>query len=692
MKRTYVLIAGGLLAILVVAVYWPALGGGFIWDDDAHVTKPELRSAEGLGRIWFEPAATQQYYPLVHSGFWLQWWVWHDDPVGYHVVNLLLHLLSALLVWAVLRRLDVPGAGLAAAVFALHPVHVESVAWITELKNTLSAVFYLAALLSYLRFDPPAEEPGDEPRRPAHWALAFALFVCALLSKTVTATLPAAILLILWWKRGRIAWRRDVVPLAPFFLVGAAFGLMTAWFERTYIGATGADFQFSAIERLLIAGRVFWFYLGKLLWPANLIFIYPRWNVDAAVAWQYAFPVTAVAVVVALWVLRDRIGRGPLTAVLFFGGTLFPVLGFFNVYPFKFSFVADHFQYLASLGVITLGAAGVATLLRRAGLADRPAGMVTCAALVLGLAFLSWGQTRIYRDAETLWVDTTRRNPTGFMAFNNLGYEYSRQNRLEEAVAAYAIAVENKPDFDQAWFNLGRANAKLGRTDRAIEAYQRAIDLRPDYAEAHYNLGLEYAGTGRTEDALSEFRAAAAAAPDFTEAHYNLGSALATLGRFEEAGVAYSRAIELRPDYAEAWLNVGVVANRAGNPDRAFEAFTRAIEIRPDYLDAHHNLGSLHAAAGRKDEAADTFTNLAQMLGQRGRYADAIEACRQAVTARPTDARAHYLMGAAHARLGDASAAGIAWTRASELDPAGENGRMAREGLELLSGAGRSEP
>jgi tetratricopeptide (TPR) repeat protein len=685
MKRTETLVAGGLLTIVVLAVYWPVLGGGFIWDDDAHVTKPELRSAEGLLRIWVEPAATQQYYPLVHSGFWLQWWAWHDDPVGYHVVGVLLHLLSVLLVWAVLRRLDVPGAGLAAAVFAVHPVHVESVAWITELKNTLSAVFYLSAMWVYLRFDPPADRHAGEPRRFAPWALAFALFVCALLSKTVTATLPAAILVILWWKRGRLEGRREVVPLVPFFVVGAAFGLMTAWFERTYIGATGPDFQFSAIERLLIAGRVFWFYLGKLLWPADLVFIYPRWKIDAAVGWQYVFPVSALALVIALWALRNRIGRGPLAAVLFFGGTLFPVLGFFNVYPFKFSFVADHFQYLASLGVITLGAAGIATLLRRAGLWDRPAGTAICTALVLVLASLGWGQSRIYRDAETLWLDTTRRNPTGFMAFNNLGYEYSRQNRLDEAVAAYAAAVKNKPDFDQAWFNLGRAKAKLGDTERAIEAYLRAIELRPDYAEAHYNLGLEYAGIGQTEKAVNEFRSAVTASPSFTEAHYNLGSALATLGRFNDAAAAYSRAIELRPDYAEAWLNLGVTSNRSGNPDKSLEAFARAIEIRPDYTDAHHNLGALYAATGRNDEAADTFTNLAQMLGQRGRYAEAIGVCREAITARPTDSRAYYLMGAAQARLGNADAASDAWTTASSLDPDGENGRMAREGLELLS-------
>ncbi|MDX1390511.1 MAG: O-GlcNAc transferase, partial [Acidobacteriota bacterium] len=315
---------------------------------------------------------------------------------------------------------------------------------ITELKNTLSAVFYLAAMLAYLRFRPP-EAPTDD-REARHWglyALAFVLFVLALLCKTVTASLPAAILVIVWWKRGRIDWRHDVVPLAPFLVVGAAMGLMTAWFERTHIGATGADFAFSPVERVLIAGRVFWFYLGKLVWPSDLIFIYPRWTIDVTLGWQYLFPVLAVVLVGLLFAARRRIGRGPLAAVLFFAGTLFPVLGFFNVYPFKFSFVADHFQYLASLGLITLFAAGVATVLGRAGLWGRPQGWAIGGAVVLVLAWVGHRQSEIYRDAETLWVDTTTRNPDGFMAFNNLGYEYSRQGRLTVSVEAYRAAIAN---------------------------------------------------------------------------------------------------------------------------------------------------------------------------------------------------------------------------------------------------------
>ena len=307
-------------------------------------------------RIWFELGATQQYYPLLHSAFWVEHNLWGDATLGYHLVNILLHAAAAVMVALVLRRLSVPGAYLAAAVFALHPVHVESVAWITELKNTLSIVFYLGAVLSYLAF--------DRTRKTRWWLGALGLFVLGLMSKTTAATLPAALLVIFWWQRGRLSWQRDVRPLAPFFVLGLLAGLLTAWVERKLIGAEGAAFDLTIVERCLLAGRAIWFYLGKLFWPTELIFIYPRWQVSQAVWWQYLFPAAALLLLAGLWALRRRC-RGPLAGLLFFVGTLLPALGFCNVYPFLYSFVADHFQYLASLGPITLAAAGVALLFAR---------------------------------------------------------------------------------------------------------------------------------------------------------------------------------------------------------------------------------------------------------------------------------------------------------------------------------------
>jgi hypothetical protein len=248
-----------LLFCATLIAYWPSLNGGLIWDDDGHLTKLDLQSLHGLWRIWFELGATQQYYPLLHSLFWIEHRLWGDAVLGYHLVNVTLHAIAACLLVAVLKRLELKGAWLAGFIFALHPVSVETAAWISEQKNTLSAVFYFASALVYLRF--------DQTRERSKYLLASALFVLALLSKTVTATLPAALLVVFWWKRGTLSWKRDVFPVLPWLSFGAAAGLFTSWVERTFIGAQGADFALTLTERILLAGRALWFYAGKLICP-----------------------------------------------------------------------------------------------------------------------------------------------------------------------------------------------------------------------------------------------------------------------------------------------------------------------------------------------------------------------------------------------------------------------------------------
>ncbi len=288
---------------------------------------------------------------MLHSAFWIEHRLWGDATLGYHLVNIFLHATAAFLVALILRRLAIPGAYLAAAIFALHPVQAESVAWIAEQKNTLSAVFYLAAMLAYLHFD-------QTRRMPLYW-WALGLFLLAIFSKTVTATLPGGLLVIFWWQRGRLSWKGDVLPLVPFFLLGAGGGMITAWWELKINNCVGPEFQFTLLERVLIAGRAIWFHLWKLCWPTKLTFIYPRWQIDVRAWWQYVFPLGVVALAIGLWSIR-RWSRAPLAALLFFAGTLFPVLGFFNLYTFRYSLVANHYQYLASLGAITLAAAGAA--------------------------------------------------------------------------------------------------------------------------------------------------------------------------------------------------------------------------------------------------------------------------------------------------------------------------------------------
>ncbi len=571
------------LAAAVFAAYQPAWHGGFIWDDDAHV-RPDLQSWNGLYRIWFDVKATQQYYPLVHSAFWLEYRLWGKATLGYHLVNISLHVLAALLVAVILKRLKVPGAYLAAAIFALHPVEVESVAWITELKNTLSAVFYLSAALVYLRF--------DQGRKIPWYFLALGLFVLGLLSKTVTATLPAALLVVFWWQRGRLSWRRDVLPLLPFFVLGAAAGVVTALVERILGGAEGAAFDFTIIERCLIAGRAIWFYLGKLVWPADLIFIYPRWHVSQAVWWQYLFPVAALLLVTGLWAVRRR-WRGPLAALLFFIGTLFPGLGFCNVYPFIFSFVADHFQYLAGLGIIALASAGVAMLLARWRLWGRWPAYCLCAPLLMVLATLTWKQCWDYYDVIQLYATTIEANPDCWMAYHNLGTTLAERGDFDDALKCYDNALKIKPDYEATHLNRGEALVHLGRPDEGMAEYHAALAIKPAYAEAHYNLGIVLMARKQLPQAMAEYREALDLQPYYAEARCNLGVALAAAGRTEEAIAEYEKALAIRPDYAGARCNLGNALLALRRYDEAVAEYRQALAIRPDFAEARHNLDAV---------------------------------------------------------------------------------------------------
>jgi tetratricopeptide (TPR) repeat protein len=471
------------LAVVTFVAYQPTWHAGFIWDDERYVSdNSALRSVDGLKGIWIRPGTTIQYYPLVFTSFWVEYHLWGLHPFGYHLVNILLHTLNALLLWRVLRRLEISGAWLAAAIFAIHPVQVESVAWITERKNVLSGLFYLLAALAYLRF-----RPLTDPKPAGAWdwrvyPLVIALFLAALLSKTVTCSLPAVLLLLVWWKTGRVG-KRDALALAPLFVLGAALGLVTVQMEK-HAGAAGAEWTLSFVQRGLMAGRALWFYAGKLFWPQQLTFIYPRWSIDAAVWWQYAFPLAALAVLIALWWLRSRIGRGPLVAVLCFAATLAPALGFFDLYPFRYSYVADHFQYLACIGLIALTANAGAVLYQRAGQHGRDSGRLAIALVLVLLAVSTWKQAHIYQDRETLWRDTLAKNPASWMAHNNLGAILIQQGRIEKATGHSEQARQLNPDDSKAHYRLGVAFERAGKTNDAIWHYQQALRTQPDYPEA----------------------------------------------------------------------------------------------------------------------------------------------------------------------------------------------------------------
>jgi protein O-mannosyl-transferase len=532
-----------LILCAATAAYWPALQGTLLWDDERHVTRPDLQSLHGLWRIWFRLGATQQYYPVLHSAFWLEHRFWGDSVLGYHIINVSLHALSAYLLMRIMRRLSLPGAWLGGLIFALHPVCVEAVAWISEQKSTLSAVFYLAAALVYLDF--------DETLRSGRYWLAAGLFVLALGSKTVTATLPAVLLVILWWRRGRLEWKRDVAPLLPWFAVAVPAGLFTAWVERTIIGAHGSAFALTVPQRLLLAGRVVWFYAWKVVWPAGLAFSYPHWKVDPAVWWQWLFPAGVLAVGCGLC-LAARRHRGPLASFLIFVGTLAPVLGFLNVLPFRYSYVADHFQYLASLAIIVPAAAALQRNewrpLWRIGLP---------AALLMVLGGMTWRQSAMYTDLETLYRETLARNPESWLARNNLGLLLVQQpGGVPDAIQEYRAAVRLEPDYPESHFNLGSALAHSDPPDRlaAIAEYRNALRLKPDYAEAHNNLGNALTHVpGGTNEAIAEFQAALRIEPDAAEIHANLAGALAQIpGRQQDAIAECRAALRIRPDFAPA--------------------------------------------------------------------------------------------------------------------------------------------
>ena len=597
-SRLRMLFGMALILVATCAAYFPAIHGQFLWDDDQHVTKPELRSMQGLHRIWFEAGATEQYYPLLHSAFWLEYQLWGDRPLGYHLVNLLLHCAAAGLVFLILRKLQIPGAWLATAIFALHPVQVESVAWITEQKNTLSAVFYLGAMLTYLQF--------DQTRNRSTYALALGLFLLALLSKTTTVTLPAALLVILWWQRGSLSWQREVQPLAPFFLLSATAGLFTAWIELKVVGATGGPFELSLLERTLLASRAVWFYLGKLVWPNDLIFMYPRWSVSTAVGWQWMFLLATLAAFVTLWLLRRR-RRGPLAAWLFFVGTLFPLLGFFNAYLFIYTYVADHFQYLASLGIFVLASSVFALAIARLSQPAQWIGNGLCLLLLITLATLTWQQAEMYSDIVTLYRTTLDRNPTCWVVHYNLGIVLAKTGRPQEAIEHYQQALQIRPDYVEAHNNLGKELYQSGRTQEAIAEYQESLRLNPNYYQALNNLGVAFSESGRPQDAIPCFEKALRLAPDYADAHNNLGNALVAVGQPEEAIKHYQRAMQLNPDLPETHFNLGTALHRVGRLQEAIEQYQLALQLKPNDADAHNNLGLAFASAGRTQEAIEQF-------------------------------------------------------------------------------------
>jgi tetratricopeptide (TPR) repeat protein len=587
-----------LLALLLVAgtvvAYLPVWHAGLIWDDRGFIMDNSLiQRADGLWRFWFSTKPVD-YYPVTSTLWWIEWRLWSGNPMGYHGVNVILHALGAVLLWRLLVRLKVPGSWLAAAIFAVHPVNVESVAWIAERKNVLAMVFYLASLSCFVR-----TRSFAEVARASSWrwyGLALGAFFLALLSKTVVAPMPFVLLGLVWWQQGRVK-RADVLCVLPFFAMAAFIGSISFWFQSHR--AIGADIvrtdSFGA--RLAGAGWAVWFYAYKALLPFGLRSIYPRWQIDAGQWWAYLPGLLVVSVLVAGWRYLGNWGKALFWCILYYVVMLSPVLGFLNVGFMKFSLVADHWQYFAIIGPIALVAAAIAKGYERLGAHPRYALAVGVSAMLVGLVLLTSRQSELYRDSGTFWRAVLAADADSLAAHNNLGGFLVEQGQSDEALVHFKRAVEIRPDYAKAQYNLGAALREKGLVDEAIIHLQRAVDIDPRYVEAHNSLARGLDEQGKWEGAIEHLERSLEINPDQAEAHNNLANVLWHKGRLRQAAAEYEKALALHPDYAAAHVNLGEVLREAGEPREAVAHYRSALEIRPDLAPALDGLAWVFATS-----------------------------------------------------------------------------------------------
>ena len=602
--------------LLVLTAYLPALRCGFIWDDDNYVTdNPMLGAPDGLSQIWFSAHTQSQYFPLVYTTFRYEYQLWGLNPVGYHLVNILLHGGNAVLVWMVLRRLQIPGAWLAAALFGLHPVQVESVAWVTELKNIESLLFYLLAVLAWIKF--------FELSVASRWyfyGLALVAYLLALFAKTTACTLPAALILTLWLRGRRIHWSR-VVQILPFLILGLGSGLLSIWWEKhlgNYHERFGLSFDF--LQRTLISACGLWFYVGKLVWPLDLAFSYPHWTINPRTLWPY-LPLAGWAGVAAmLWKWQGQIGRAALAGIIFYVAALSPMLGFINAYTFFYTFVADHYQYPATIGLLAVAGATFWRWLSKSA-AWIPAQM----ALLMVLGSLTWQQCGAYRNPETLWRDTLAKNQSSWMAHHNLGIELLQKGQLDDALEQFQAAVILFPDGDQEQCDLGVALMEKNQNVEAIEHLKKAVALNPELFQAQNNLAMAYLKTGESAQAVAHFRKAIQLKPEVSSVQINLGSALEQQGKADAAIDVYRAASRQFSTEVEPLRRLAEALIGREQFLAAIQTYRQAIHLSPNRTDLLVGLGNLYL----------TRTN----------YSDAADCYRQALRIEPASAGIHYNLG-----------------------------------------------
>jgi len=628
--------------VVALLVFSPALQGTFLWDDAEILSRnPVVRMPGGLYEMWSRTRAVAQV-PLTTTMFWVEWRLWGEQPLGYHVVNVVLHAVAAFVTWRVLRRLAVPGALVAASLFLVHPVTVASVAWIAERKNTLSLVLVAGAMLAYLRFD-------DGEGRP-WYAIALAGFLLAMLAKPAVVMLPLVLLGAAWLRREQIT-RVDLGRVLPFLALALVLGMATVY-EHPFSATLGADLRPEGMaSRVAAVGWVVWFYLGKALVPLDLAMVYPRWDVDPIDPLAWVPLVALVGVFAAAWWYRATWGRAWLAGVGYVVLVLAPVLGLVEMSFHRHSLVSDHLQYVALPGVMALAVALLARLvpapIPRRGASRRPPDTAPWQVLTLvlvaglGLASLTWQHAHVFASSQALWEDNAQRYPATWVAHSNLGLALLQRGEIDRAAAHIEQAVRLDPDAPESAINLGRvyeergmdeaARAQYLRASRlapdraepqnnlgevlgrlgdgagAIEAYEAAIRIRPAFAEAHNNLGVAFAVAGRVVEAEAQYREALRQRPEYAEAHSNLGNLLLQAGRTQDALVEHRAALALRPDSPELQNNLATVLTTEGQHEEATVHYRAVIAARPDLAQPHHNLGTSLLALGRVEEAVRHF-------------------------------------------------------------------------------------
>jgi len=685
------------IAVAVFWIYWPALRGDWLWDDDRYITDNFLlRTLSGLGTIWLQPGSAYDYYPVEATVQWVQWHLWGLDTLGYHLTNVVLHIASALLVWRLLSKFHLKLAWLGGLLFAVHPVQVESVAWIAELKNTLSLPLLLGAMCLYLGY--------DENRRLRDYWLALVLFVIALLCKLSVVLLPLVILLHAWWKRGRIGWN-DLKAGGPFFAAALAVGLVTI------LGGVW-DHQFNHLQpgyapvggifgRLALAGQAFSFYFSKVFLPVGLLPVYPLWPVDYASPLSYLPWLVFGGAFFWCWKHRRGWGRHALLGLGFFAINLGPCPGFIPTPNMGYAWVMDHFLYLPIIGLIGLVIAAMEQLDARVPTLHL-AGVGITAIMMLLLTWQSHDYASRFINEETLWTYTLQYNSQAWPAYNNRGVAEARTGQVPEAIEQFEQALKIKPDYAEAHNNLGDALLQTGRVSEAMEQFEESLKINPDFAAAHCNLGVALGKTGRAAEAMEQFEQAIKIAPGYAEAHNNLGNALVEAGRAPEAIEQFTAALKSDPDYTEARGNLGSALLQADRVPEAIEQYDQILNVKPDNAETHVNLGIALARTDRVPEAMEQFEqalkinpdyaeahyNLGFALLQTGRTTEAIDHFEQALRLKPNYIEAHSNLGIALFQIGRASEAAEQFEKVLILNPNDANARDNLAKIQALEKAG----